>query len=155
MRLRLRGNSETKDRNRSGKPVTAFRVFRPALRAKVDLNDGCPARIAFEGRHGRVLAASGPWRSSGDWWREDGWQSDEWDLEVEFGGALEARFSYAEKRISQVESRANAAVRYKPLEQSENRNATSSVATPNQQRGVYRVFYDAIHRMWFVRGAYD
>jgi protein ImuB len=31
-----------------------------------------------------VLAAAGPWRTSGDWWREDPWQQDEWDLEIHF-----------------------------------------------------------------------
>ncbi len=33
---------------------------------------------------GEVVAASGPWRTSGDWWREDAWHQDEWDLEIRF-----------------------------------------------------------------------
>ena len=36
---------------------------------------------------GDVLAASGPWRASGDWWRENPWQEDEWDLEIRFHSA--------------------------------------------------------------------
>ena len=63
---------------------TAFRVFRPALPGRVEVRKGCPARVAFPGIRGRVVAASGPWRSSGEWWREDGWESDEWDIEVQF-----------------------------------------------------------------------
>jgi len=33
---------------------------------------------------GNIVAASGPWRTSGDWWREDTWQQDEWDVEIRF-----------------------------------------------------------------------
>ena len=93
---------------------TGFRVFRPALRAKVDLRDGCPSRVGFGGLLGYVVAASGPWRSSGDWWREDGWNTDEWDLEMEFSSTRDSR-----------------------------------------QHGFYRIYFDAIHQVWFVRGAYD
>jgi len=93
---------------------TGFRVFRPALRAKVDLRDGCPSRVGFGGLLGYVVAASGPWRSSGDWWREDGWNNDEWDLEIEFSLTLDSR-----------------------------------------QHGFYRIYFDAIHQVWFVRGTYD
>jgi hypothetical protein len=31
-----------------------------------------------------VFAASGPWRTSGEWWQEDFWQQEEWDLEIHF-----------------------------------------------------------------------
>ena len=41
-------------------------------------------RISFRGMRGEVVAASGPWRTSGDWWQEDPWQQDEWDLEIHF-----------------------------------------------------------------------
>jgi protein ImuB len=69
----------------AGEPLkTALRVFRPALPARVEVRQGCPARVAFPGIRGRVVAASGPWRGSGDWWNEDAWQSDEWDIEIQF-----------------------------------------------------------------------
>ena len=32
------------------------------------------------GRHGKVVAASGPWRNTGDWWRDSRWQRDEWEV---------------------------------------------------------------------------
>jgi protein ImuB len=33
--------------------------------------------------HGEILWAAGPWRSSGDWWEQDGWARDEWDIAVQ------------------------------------------------------------------------
>lgn len=69
---------------RKRRPLTAFRIFRPPLPVKVDLRDGHPARVAFNGRRANVIAASGPWRTSGDWWREETWQQEEWDLELSF-----------------------------------------------------------------------
>jgi protein ImuB len=71
--------------------ATSFRVFRPAVPAKLDLHAGCPTRVAFQGLRGEVIAASGPWRTSGDWWREDPWQQDEWDMEIHFQSAPEPR----------------------------------------------------------------
>jgi protein ImuB len=65
-------------------PLTAFRVFRPEIQAKVELQQNYPTRIYFLGMRGNILAASGPWRTSGDWWREDTWQQDEWDVEIRF-----------------------------------------------------------------------
>jgi len=31
---------------------------------------------------GTIVCASGPWRTSGDWWRKDSWARDEWDVAV-------------------------------------------------------------------------
>ena len=63
-------------------PVAAFRVFRPAPRARVTLREGRPVHISFPNMHGEVVAASGPWRTSGEWWREDAWHREEWDVEI-------------------------------------------------------------------------
>jgi protein ImuB len=67
-----------------GAPLTAFRVFRPEIQAKIELQQNYPTRIYFQGMRGNIVAASGPWRTSGDWWREDTWQQDEWDVEIRF-----------------------------------------------------------------------
>jgi protein ImuB len=69
------------------RPAAGCRIFRPRLTAAVELRGGCPAKVFFRGLCGRVVAASGPWRTSGDWWRENSWHQDEWDLEIEFQGA--------------------------------------------------------------------
>jgi protein ImuB len=63
---------------------TAFRVFRPPLPAWVQLQQSVPARVAFQGMLGKIIHASGPWRTSGDWWDEQPWQEDAWDVEIQF-----------------------------------------------------------------------
>jgi len=68
-------------------PLLGFRVFRPPLCAKVESPNGWPARItarAESGRsiRGKIVRLAGPWRTSGDWWSEDGWARDEWDVTV-------------------------------------------------------------------------
>jgi protein ImuB len=85
------GESKTPKKNRAATthapgetPLTTFRVFRPEIQAKVELRENYPTRIFFQGMRGNILAASGPWRTSGDWWREDTWQHDEWDVEIRF-----------------------------------------------------------------------
>ena len=96
---RRRGDTAS-GRNGEGelRPVTAsprrrvasllgFRVFRPPLRAVVEAASGWPTRIRAQmgaGRsiRGKVLRLAGPWRTSGDWWAEDGWARDEWDVTV-------------------------------------------------------------------------
>ena len=71
--------------------ATAFRIFRPEVQAKVELQDGYPARIYFRGMRGNIVAASGPWCTSGDWWREDTWQQDEWEVDIRFDSSVSSR----------------------------------------------------------------
>jgi protein ImuB len=63
---------------------SGFRVFRPPLLARVQLLGKCPTRVSFQGMPGKVVHASGPWRTSGDWWEDNSWQEDVWDLEIHF-----------------------------------------------------------------------
>jgi protein ImuB len=83
---------------------TGFRIFRPALPARVEMRAGRPERVFFQGLRGEVLAASGPWRTSGDWWTKNSWQQDEWDLEIHFAASTRGprhglyRFAYDELR---------------------------------------------------------
>ena len=65
--------------------VTALRIFRPPLTVTVIMQDGRPTHIASSKEkeiHGEILWAAGPWRLSGDWWEQDGWARDEWDIAV-------------------------------------------------------------------------
>jgi len=121
-------SKETKRR-----PLTAFRAFRPAPPAKVDLQNSRPARVAFNGQLASVITASGPWRTSGDWWRDDTWQHDEWDLELRFEPIREtAQKSGRRTRIS-----------------------AANLAPQILPNGVYCLYFDAARQSWFVRGVYD
>ena len=53
-----------------------------AIEATVQLRNSIPSWIAFHGVHGPIATASGPWRTSGDWWRPNMWDREEWDIEV-------------------------------------------------------------------------
>jgi protein ImuB len=71
-------------RNEFLKVPAGFRAFRPPVPASLELHEDRPQRVIFQGMDGKVLAASGPWRTSGDWWRENPWEQEEWDLEIDF-----------------------------------------------------------------------
>jgi protein ImuB len=81
----LEGNSE------KANAITALRIFRPPLRAAVTLRDGKPARITCS-KHpelqGEIIWVAGPWRSSGDWWQQEGWSRDEWDIALQTATGL-------------------------------------------------------------------
>jgi len=66
--------------------VTGLRIFRPADAVTVNLHEGQPEFISCA-KHkeirGEILWAAGPWRSSGDWWEQEGWARDEWDIAVQ------------------------------------------------------------------------
>ena len=62
-------------------------MFRPPLRAMVDASRGYPLQVSAWGSsrsvYGKVVRLAGPWRKTGDWWRDDCWARDEWDVAVE------------------------------------------------------------------------
>jgi len=66
-------------------PVTALRIFRPPAAVTVTVQEGRPTFISCLKRKetcGEILWTAGPWRSCGDWWEQDGWARDEWDIAV-------------------------------------------------------------------------
>src|SRR6267142_751717 len=115
--------------------VTALRVIRPAQPVRVELQNEQPAKVYLQGMRGEVVSASGPWRSSGDWWQEDPWHQDEWDLEIDFD-PVGAQHCCAPSR--------------------QNPKSLDAPQFPSgPQRGLYRIFFDALRQGWFVRGVYD
>ncbi len=60
--------------------VIALRIFRPALETSVELDREKPHFVHLWHRHRRVLAASGPWSTSGNWWNAAMWMREEWDV---------------------------------------------------------------------------
>jgi protein ImuB len=76
-----------------------FRMFRPALRAMVQAPRGIPTQISAWDKHrsihGKVINVAGPWRTSGDWWREDRWARDEWDVAIESHAEASSRLQHS------------------------------------------------------------
>jgi protein ImuB len=62
-----------------------LRRFRPPRYAQVIVVNRQPVRVVSPSVSGRVVMAKGPWRTSGDWWRETAWNRDEWDIALESG----------------------------------------------------------------------
>jgi protein ImuB len=66
--------------------VTALRIFRPPVAVKVSHQNGRPSHVtAIKQKQlsGEILWTAGPWRSSGDWWEQDAWICDEWDIALQ------------------------------------------------------------------------
>jgi protein ImuB len=64
-------------------PQLVLRRFRPPRPVRVWCTDnGQPGKIISPKKEWRVVACSGPWRTSGDWWKGEPWDCDEWDVEV-------------------------------------------------------------------------
>lgn len=69
--------------------TAGLRVFRPPLPAKVKVAGDCPVRVTAPNTNraqkinGKIIRAVGPWRTTGDWWDENGWARDEWDIALE------------------------------------------------------------------------
>lgn len=87
------GNSEPVPEGRHAleQVVTALRLFRPPHLANVSMRGGNPARIACTSDKvidGDILWQAGPWRSSGDWWEQEPWARDEWDIAVQGPASL-------------------------------------------------------------------
>ena len=133
-------SAEQRDQERGS--IAGFRVMRPTVPIHVELREEQPARVWLRGMRGNVLTASGPWRSSGEWWQEDAWHQDEWELEVEFAASsvVVAQHAAPVAFLHSVKKRSY---------------STNEQHQPEAQRGLYRIYYDALRQSWFLRGIYD
>jgi protein ImuB len=77
----------------TGRSYFAFRYFRPPLEARVT-SEHLWTRM-FQGK---ILQIAGPWRSSGDWWRPDSWNRDEYDLALSDGALYRIYLDRAPKK---------------------------------------------------------
>ena len=62
----------------------AFRRFRPPQKAHV-ITEQQPVHITSAVARGAVGIAKGPWLTSGNWWRTDTWNREEWDIALRSG----------------------------------------------------------------------
>src|SRR5712672_1177682 len=131
--------------------VTALRVMRPPQPVRIELRDEQPLRMYLQGMRGEVVSASGPWRSSGDWSQEDAWRQDEWDLEIEFDPVgAQHRCAPSRQKVNFIDSPQSQSANGAKREQKDKKTEHSG-----RQRGLYRLYYDALRQSWFVRGVYD
>jgi protein ImuB len=63
----------------------SLRRYRPPRHTQVLVVNHQPVRIVSPSVNGRVVMAKGPWRTSGEWWQEEAWNRDEWDVALDSG----------------------------------------------------------------------
>jgi protein ImuB len=85
--------ADREERHELSKAMAGFRAIRPSLPICVELQEEQPVHVRVQGMRGDVVAASGPWRTSGEWWQGEAWNQDEWDLAIEFGSVAVERKS--------------------------------------------------------------
>ncbi len=66
----------------SRRPAMAFRCFRPPVAAEIIVRGKQPFYVNGGQISGPVRTCAGPWRVCGEWWTEDVWAYEEWDVEV-------------------------------------------------------------------------
>jgi len=65
---------------RAASAVLVLRRLRPPLAVQVEVYAERPVRVAGRGLVGEIVACAGPWRTSGEWWRQESWAYEEWDV---------------------------------------------------------------------------
>jgi protein ImuB len=87
-------------KNSACSAISAFTVVRRCrhpVPARVVTVDDRPVRVTSDRRSfagGAVLRASGPWKTSGEWWTA-GWDRDEWDVALSDGASYRVFLDHA------------------------------------------------------------
>jgi protein ImuB len=73
-----------------GQPAcVAMSMFRPPLAAQVLCGAGKPTQISFAEFKSRIVCLSGPWATSGNWWKKDEeWRREEWDIAIQLSDGI-------------------------------------------------------------------
>lgn len=80
------------------------RALRPPVSAEVRVHAGMPSQIRSAISSGSIENASGPWRTTGRWWSEEGrFAVDHYDVQVSDGTLLRLRFDWI-RRCWQVDA---------------------------------------------------
>jgi protein ImuB len=125
---------------KSSRPMSALRRFRPPQPVSVQMiNDhpgtiGPPRQIASGDEmaraiYGEVVWCAGPWRTSGEWWNNERWEREEWDVAV---------------------GRGQCVVGSKSSQPSKNNYPLTTIHYP-----LLRLYRDLLAGTWFVEGEYD
>jgi hypothetical protein len=59
-----------------------LRRFRPPQMASVRVVRQRPVEVTSEAVNGKIVEVLGPYRASGDWWEQERWGVEEWDVDV-------------------------------------------------------------------------
>ncbi len=68
-------------------PRMALRRIRPPMPIRVVLRELRPVAFRDRNRTFEVEATYGPWKTSGCWWSEQSWETEEWDVLALTGGS--------------------------------------------------------------------
>ncbi|MEE2663956.1 MAG: DNA polymerase Y family protein [Myxococcota bacterium] len=75
----------------------AVRALRPPARAEIRVEAGTPVHIRSAITRGRIVTISGPWRTTGGWWSEEGrYALDHYDIQVSDGIVARLCFDWVE-----------------------------------------------------------
>src|SRR5262249_13085346 len=145
--------------NASGLQRAGFRNFRPTVQARVQMRDGRPAKVSFRGMRGEVIAASGQWCASGDWWTKNAWQQEEWKLEIVFVRTAKSK-NQQECHSQNLTCRGGQSNDESAFLQNPTKSrflAPLGMTPFNnlRQKGLYRFAYDPVRDIWLVRGMFD
>ena len=159
------GEQEKSDGTSSSAAITALRMFRPPLRAKVTLYDGKPKHVVCLKRKeisGDILWMAGPWRSSGDWWEQDGWARDEWDIAIQLSvisrqssGRTSSQFSVPSSQFAHGRFPANQPSAISDQLSAQNHSRAKDCSLEEPSLALYRLVHDLLSGHWFVEGTYD
>jgi protein ImuB len=123
------------------RPLSALRRFRPPQPVSVLVMGGKPGTIGppralaqgdevTRALYGEVVWCAGPWQTSGEWWNQEPWQREEWDVAI---SERNSPFLQRSQRISKDDD---------------------SRFTHHGPR-LYRLYRDVLTGTWFVEGEYD
>ena len=75
-----------------------LRMFRPARDAEVTIAGDRPVAVRVDGFGGAVVACAGPYRCRGEWWSEQPFARDDFDVATADGVVLRISFDRLERR---------------------------------------------------------
>jgi protein ImuB len=137
-------------------PASALRRCRQPVPARVIVKAGQPVRVTSDRRGypgGSVVAAAGPWRTSGDWWEDSGRAGKAGEAD-KAGGAGRSGGAGEQGEMGKGNQNAFAYLPHQtyppclPWKRTEWDVSLSDGA-------MYRVFHDELHDGWFIDGIFD
>ena len=66
-------------------PQLGMRRYRPPQQIEILMGRDGPSAMHGTGISARIVVAAGPYRTSNEWWKEEGWSRDYWDVHASDG----------------------------------------------------------------------